>query len=158
VSVLPYLAHPKRASLRASDLERHQTVDFLRQHAGEGRLTTDELEERIEQAYGAKTLGQLAVLTVDLPAEPRAYPGLRRPLEVPADPTRRFRVKLLRQVRRWATLDLAAVLIWFFTDRHGSFWPGYVILLSLLLVLFRVSRYLERRYYARGSRYGALNR
>jgi len=158
VTVLPYLAHPKRATLRASDLERHQTVDFLRQHAGEGRLTTDELEERIEQAYGAKTLGQLAVLTADLPTEPRAYAGLRRPLEVPADPTRRFKVKLLRQVRRWATLDLAAVLIWFFTNRHGSFWPGYVILLGLLLVLFRVSRYLERRYFARSSRYGALNR
>ena len=158
VTVLPYLAHPKRANLRASDLERHQAVDFLRQHAGEGRLTTDELEERIEQAYGAKTLGQLAALTADLPAEPRAYPGLRRPLEVPADPNRRFRVKLLRQVRRWATLDLAAILIWFFSGRHGSFWPGYVILLGLLAVLFRVSRQLERHWFAKGSRYGALNR
>jgi hypothetical protein len=157
--VLPFLAHPNRAKLRASDLDRHRTVDFLRQHAGEGRLTTDELEDRIEQAYAAKTLGELAVLTVDLPEDPRAAFGLRHPLEVPADPTRRFKVKLLRQVRRWATIDLAAILVWAFSGHNGGFWPGYVILLGLLLILFRVSRYLERRYFAgTRSRYGALNR
>ena len=78
-------------------------------------------------------------MTVDLPAEPRAAFVLRRPAEVPADPARRFRLKLLRQVRRWVTIDLAAILIWLFTGR-GRFWPGYVILLGLLFVLFRVSR------------------
>ena len=156
--MLPYLAHPKRANLRASDLDRHQTVEFLRQHAGEGRLTTDELEERIEQAYAAKTLGQLAVVTVDLPPEPRASYVLRRPAEVPADPARRFRLKLVRQVRRWVTYDLAAIVIWLFTGR-GQFWPGYVILLGLLFVLFRVSCYLERRYFVdRRPRYGASKR
>jgi hypothetical protein len=156
--VLPYLAQPKRSKLRASDLDRHQTVEFLRQHAGEGRLTTDELEERIEQAYGAKTLGELAVLTVDLPVEPRASFGLRRPAEVPADPTRRFQVKLIGQVRRWVTFDLAAVVIWLFSGR-GPFWPSYVIGLSLLAVLFRVSRYLERRYFiGKRPRYDAWKR
>ena len=155
--MLPYLAHPKRSNLRASDLERHQAVEFLRLHAGEGRLTTEELEDRIEKAYKSKTLGELAALGADLPAEPRAI-SFRRPAEVPADPTRRFRCKLVRQVRRWATIDLAAVVIWMFTGQ-GHFWPGYVILLSFLLVFFRVSRYLERRYYARGTRrYGASNR
>jgi len=148
--VLPYLAHPKRSKLRASDLDRHQTVEFLREHAGEGRLTTEELEERIEQAYAAKTLGELYVVTADLPAEARAS-GLRRPAEVPADRTRRFRYKLVRQLRRWVTIDVAAVLVWLFTGR-GSFWPGFVILASLLLMLFSVTRYLERRYLA-GGRY-----
>ena len=157
--MLPYLAQPKRSKLRASDLERHQTVEFLRQHAGEGRLTTDELEERIEQAYAAKTLGELAVLTTDLPVEARASSGLRRPAEVPADPTRRFKIKLLRQLRRWVTIDLAAILVWVFVTPHSTFWPGYVILAGLLLVMFRVSRFLERRYFsAERSRYGTLKR
>lgn len=153
--MLPYLAHPKRSKLRASDLDRHETVEFLRQHAGEGRLTTEELEDRIEQAYGAKTLGELAVVTADLPAEPRAALAFRRPVEVPVDPTRRFRLKLLRQVRRWVTIDIAAILIWVFTGRTGAFWPGYVILASLLLVLFKVSRYLERRYFMADRHRGA---
>jgi len=150
-AVLPYLAQPKRSKLRASDLDRHQTVEFLRQHAGEGRLTTEELEERIEHAYGAKTIGELVAVTADLPADPRATAGLLRINQIPPDPGTRFRYKLVRQVRRWATIDLAAVLTWMFTG-HGSFWPAYVILLSLLAILFRVSRYLERGYFERSRR------
>jgi len=150
-AVLPYLAQPKRSKLRASDLDRHQTVEFLSQHAGEGRLTTEELEQRIEQAYAAKTIGDLVAVTADLPADPRATSALRRPAQISTEPGRRFRYKLVRQVRRWATIDLAAVLTWMFTGQ-GRFWPAYVILLSLLAVLFRVSRYVERGYFERARR------
>ncbi len=152
--MLPYLAQPKRSKLRASDLDRHQTVEFLSQHAGEGRLTTEELEDRIEQAYGAKTIGDLVALTADLPADPRAAMTLRGPVQISAEPGRKFRYKLVRQVRRWATIDLAAVLTWMFTGQ-GRFWPAYVILVSLLAILFRVSRYLERGYLERARRQAA---
>jgi len=53
--------------LRASDAEREQLVDRLRDHAAEGRLTTDELEERSAAAYAATTRGQLVALRRDLP-------------------------------------------------------------------------------------------
>jgi len=54
--------------LRASDLERERTIDILRDAAGEGRLTFEELADRIEEAAAARTRGELARLTRDLPA------------------------------------------------------------------------------------------
>jgi uncharacterized protein DUF1707 len=54
--------------LRASDLERERTIDVLRVAAGEGRLTFEELADRIDEAARARTRGELALLTRDLPA------------------------------------------------------------------------------------------
>ena len=52
---------------RVSDLEREEAADVLREAAGEGRLSYVELEDRLEQAYGAKTYGELVKVTADLP-------------------------------------------------------------------------------------------
>jgi hypothetical protein len=56
-------------SLRVSDAERDVTLRTLGDHAAVGRLTLDELEERSGRALTAKTRGELATLTSDLPAE-----------------------------------------------------------------------------------------
>jgi hypothetical protein len=66
--------------LRASDAERDATVAELREHYAAGRLTTDELNERIGQAFGAKTRGDLNAIMRDLPSTrpagtPLADPG-----------------------------------------------------------------------------------
>jgi hypothetical protein len=53
--------------LRASHADREQVVDVLRIAAGDGRLTAEELDERLEAALTARTMGELAVLTTDLP-------------------------------------------------------------------------------------------
>ncbi len=53
--------------LRASDADREAAVDALRRHAAAGRLDVDELDERVEKAYAAKMLSELAELQVDLP-------------------------------------------------------------------------------------------
>jgi hypothetical protein len=53
--------------LRASDADRELAVDILRVAAGEGRLTLAELDERLETALTARTIGELAALTADLP-------------------------------------------------------------------------------------------
>jgi hypothetical protein len=63
------------ASLRVSDAERDVTLKALNEHAAVGRLTLDELEERAGQALVAKTRGDLARLTSDLPAEGAAAGG-----------------------------------------------------------------------------------
>jgi hypothetical protein len=55
-------------SLRASHADRDQVVDALQAAAGDGRLTPEELEERLELALNAKTYAELAVLLRDLPA------------------------------------------------------------------------------------------
>jgi hypothetical protein len=55
-------------SLRASDADREQVLERLRHAMAEGRLSGDELEERIEAVYRARTYGELNVLLADLPA------------------------------------------------------------------------------------------
>jgi Domain of unknown function (DUF1707) len=54
--------------LRASHEDRDRVVEILRVAAGDGRLTAEELDERLEAALTARTYGELAVLTADLPA------------------------------------------------------------------------------------------
>lgn len=55
--------------LRASDTDRERVAELLRAAAGHGRITLDELEERLEAVYAAKTYGELVPITADLPAE-----------------------------------------------------------------------------------------
>ncbi|MFJ6900768.1 DUF1707 domain-containing protein [Streptomyces hokutonensis] len=60
--------------LRASHADRDRVVDVLTGAAGDGRLTAEELDERVEAALSARTLGELAVLTADLPVVAGATP------------------------------------------------------------------------------------
>lgn len=67
--------------LRASDADREAAVEALRRHAMAGRLDVDELDERIEKAYAAKMLSELAALQADLPrlaVRPHGAPEQRR--------------------------------------------------------------------------------
>ena len=56
--------------LRASYEDRDRVVELLRMAAGDGRLSADELDHRLEVALSARTYGELAALTRDLPAAP----------------------------------------------------------------------------------------
>lgn len=53
--------------MRASDADREALTARLRDHYAEGRLTQDELDERVSAALSAKTFGELRTLTTDLP-------------------------------------------------------------------------------------------
>jgi Domain of unknown function (DUF1707) len=57
-----------RSELRASHDDRDRVVELLRVAAGDGRLTAEELDERLELAMTARTYGELAKLVSDLPA------------------------------------------------------------------------------------------
>lgn len=64
--------------LRASDSDRERVADLLREAAAQGRIDMDELDERIEAVYAAKTYGELVPITRDLPADgatPRLGPS-----------------------------------------------------------------------------------
>lgn len=64
------------ALLRVSDADRHKVAEILREAAGEGRLDLDELDERLESAYAAKTYADLVPITADLPLRGRGnLPG-----------------------------------------------------------------------------------
>jgi len=64
--------------LRASHEDRDRVIEILRVAAGDGRLTSEELDERLEVAFSARTYGELAALTSDLPVGKQAI----APLEV----------------------------------------------------------------------------
>jgi Domain of unknown function (DUF1707) len=61
--------------MRASHADRDGVVELLRAAAGDGRLTAEELDERLEVALTARTHGELARLTTDLPAAPGVAAG-----------------------------------------------------------------------------------
>jgi hypothetical protein len=54
----------------AATADRERTVGVIRAGFAEGRLSQDELDERVAQAYAARTYGELWALTSDLPAGP----------------------------------------------------------------------------------------
>src|SRR5580700_7715535 len=62
-------------NLRIGDAERDAAMAQLREHFVAGRLTFDELTERIDLALAAKTQGQIDSLMTDLPRAPRAARG-----------------------------------------------------------------------------------
>jgi hypothetical protein len=81
--------------VRASDADRERFLSALREHTAAGRLTLDEFAERAGYVYGARTLGELAATTADLPRhEPQVS---SRPLMIT------FAVALL-VVITWAVL------------------------------------------------------
>jgi len=67
--------------LRASHDDRERAAEIIRIAAGDGRLTADELDERLEKALTARTTGELAVLTADPPTA-RAQLGLAQPKDM----------------------------------------------------------------------------
>ncbi|MEU0388547.1 DUF1707 SHOCT-like domain-containing protein [Streptomyces chartreusis] len=54
--------------LRASDADRERVAEILRDALAEGRLDMAEFEERLDATYQARTYGELAPITRDLPA------------------------------------------------------------------------------------------
>ena len=109
--------HPRRTSFaaddkRASDAERDEVVSDLRAHAAEGRLTVEELDERIATALTATTRAELAPLLADLPRRSR-----------PA----RERRDVREHVRSYVLVMLLLVAIWALTGA-GYFWPVWPML------------------------------
>jgi hypothetical protein len=110
---------PDSPGLRASDAERERVADALRRHHLDGRLDTEELQERLDRCYAARTVGELEPLLADLPGD-----GPARPSAPP--------------MRPWPPM-LAAVLIAFLlvatlgAVAHGH--PGPLPFIAVFLLL-----------------------
>ena len=119
----------RRASLRAADADRERVAEALRQHHVDGRLDAEELAQRLDQAYAAKTFGDLDAVTSDLPpirAPARAGAPLRprRP-----DPGRaRARAAFQRHLFTYLWVNALLVVIWALTNFGGYFWPIWPML------------------------------
>jgi hypothetical protein len=115
------IAHQQDRSLRVSDAERDEVATLLRDAAAEGRLTPDELDERVEKALSARTGADLDALLTDLPRK-RALPA----------PPRGEGVRSFSLVLGVAALVAAVVL----AAGVGHIWAVWI----LGFVVFRVAR------------------
>jgi hypothetical protein len=66
-----------KPAIRAGDADRQWVVAELQRHYVEGRLSTEELSDRVDQALAARTLGELDSLLMDLPAAERTPAATR---------------------------------------------------------------------------------
>jgi len=85
---------------RAADADREAIAERLRIAAGDGRIDLAELEDRLGQAYAAKTYGQLQVLVADLPSR---APSIQRYDALPEPETLvlKTRTPNIKQSGRW---------------------------------------------------------
>jgi hypothetical protein len=115
--------HPGRAmrphdpnQLRVSDDDRHRVAEVLRHAAGEGRIDLDELDERLEATYSAKTYADLVPITVDLPTHPATHsaaPVLRQPVATEPAVTFTSSVAVMSETKRRG--------VWQVPEQHTAF-------------------------------------
>ena len=63
------------SQLRISDYDRHKVAEVLREAAGEGRIDFEELDQRLEATYAARTYADLVPITLDLPIADGGQPA-----------------------------------------------------------------------------------
>jgi|tagenome__1003787_1003787.scaffolds.fasta_scaffold20497241_1 hypothetical protein len=126
--------------LRAADVDREAVARRLDAHLTSGRITVAEYEERSARAWAAKTYGELAELTADLPAEPAGSTvspakapsaAAERPAGQPACGPWAWGGSLRGAWAGWVTTGLIVLTVWLATSLSSGellpFWPIWVI-------------------------------
>jgi class 3 adenylate cyclase len=119
----------RRRELRASDQDRDQVAKSLRDHYSAGRLTDDEFGQRVDEAYGARTLSELEALTLDLPAPGVALPATRKPAtDQSLTPLGRgLRLSVNIHLTIYVVVNVMLIGIWA-ASGAGYFWPIWPIM------------------------------
>jgi DUF1707 SHOCT-like domain len=128
------------STFRASDADREHVAERLRHATGEGRLSAEELEERLGTLFSAKTYGELDALVADLPGQvarrrQRSHPLLQlRPLPV---------LVLLFLMPVLVSVVIAAVVV------LATVFTAWAVLVAVALWFFGSGRRGGRRYCGR---------
>ena len=154
--------------VRVSDQERDQTAAVLRDHFAAGRITQDELNERVQAVYAARTQQQLSALVRDLPALPATPQQLKAELVQRRSQLRR---RLIQESGGGLAIFAVCVVVWAANGTSSGFWPGWVALFCVVPVirngwrlygpapeLDRVERELDRRARQGHRRHGHRRR
>ncbi|GAA5069877.1 DUF1707 domain-containing protein [Nocardia callitridis] len=102
-------------NLRASDADREKFIEQLRLAMGEGRLTVDEFDDRVQRIYASKTRAGMQLLVADLPAQRVSRP----------ETDRRVPQWVVIMWIPWVCVNVLMVAIWLATGA-GYFWPFWV--------------------------------
>lgn len=118
--------------IRASDADRERVAGMLRRHCGEGRLTLDELGDRLGEAYAAQTIGQLSApdgplrqLPVLTPPPPVPHVTAERHPDAPVVDAKGR--SFPEHLSAYVVTNLLLIGIWALSG-FGYFWPGWVLL------------------------------
>ena len=120
--------YPVNPSWLAATADRERTVGVLRAGFTEGRLTQDELGERVAQAYAARTYGELWELTADLPHGPfpvSPYPPGRTVMAPSASPAGNWRSAAALVITALVIFSLAALVTAIITAHVQPGYPGF---------------------------------
>lgn len=134
-----------RGHIRASHADREHVIGILQAAFVQGRLTKDELDSRVGQAFGSRTHGELATLTTDLPT------GLTAAPPKPAPVRSRPPVKKIVTACAWVFPVPAMVAVSFLTgsDQLGSLTAGLIFLyliVGMTAVAAMLNARLEKRF------------
>ncbi len=115
--------------LRVSDAERERAAQELREHFAAGRLTEEELDQRVQAAYSARTVSELATLVEDLPRLP--VTAAQRKAEL-VERRRHLQRRLFQETGGGLTAFVVCTVIWLGSGAHGQFWPVWVAIVVVL--------------------------
>jgi hypothetical protein len=122
-----------RDQMRASDADREQVVERLRTALQEGRLDLGEYDERMQQAYAAKTYADLDGLLTDLPVTSPPVPAATPVGNRPKHPAAEW---ILHEWQSWVPVAVVLTVIWAISG-FGDYWPGWVIGIWAVALLWR---------------------
>ena len=142
---------PGDATIRASDADRERVAAALREHLAAGRLTIEEFDERLDNAYAAKTLGELDQVMADLPAtDPGQAPGALADRSAASPPLTlrpppgsietgpgRFSPAWRATWGSWLAISLLFFVVWLASGASGGLWFLWVPLALGALLLGR---------------------
>jgi hypothetical protein len=118
---------------KVSDQERERAAQELRDHFAAGRLTPEELDERVQRVYAARTEGELQALRADLPKLPMSPQEQRAALVARRGQLQR---RLIQEAGCGVALFVICTVIWAASGAdRGSFWPVWVLIIVALPLL-----------------------
>ena len=148
--------------IRASDADREQAVESLREHYAAGRLSEEELSERVDAVYRATTMQQLEALRGDLPSLPVSPAARRAELAARQAELRR---QLLQRAGGSLSPFVICTAVWAASGASAGFWPVWLLIFPVLFLvrnawrlygpapeLDRVQEELQRRGGPHGDR------
>jgi uncharacterized membrane protein YccC len=120
---------PEPPVLRVSDDDREGAAAELREHFAHGRLNAEELAERLELVYAARTAAELQAARAELPPLPPSPAAHRSELLERRSELGR---ELVQQTGAALAPFLVCTLVWLFSGANGGFWPAWVALVALV--------------------------
>jgi hypothetical protein len=125
-----------RDEMRAADADRQAVADKLKKALDEGRLDLAEYDERLQQAYAAKTYGDLEGLLDDIPDTLPTPARTATPVPHTAAPTPVRSERAGQLVKAWlggfGGIFVVGTIIWLVTSIASGhlqyFWPVWLLI------------------------------